>query len=451
MKKITILLLLMLTIIFLASCLKKGTLPPSSKDFDYESNALSFADKLITGDYENIVSTFSLEMKTSLPKESLQTAWESTIAESGAFLDIETTKKESTEDYEIVTVFCQFKNNGVSVRIVYNDQFEVSGLYFNYYDPGTAINLPEGIKEQSIIVGENTTFPLKGKITSSKKETSEIAVVLVHGSGPQDMDSTIFTNKPFRDIAWGLASYGIDVLRYNKRTYSHGASLSKDDLATLTVEQETIEDAILAANLLQEKGYKHIFLIGHSLGGMLSMRIETESDGLFSGIIMLASSPRTLIDIIIDQNEDYIATLTLEKDKKEGNKIVKDEKNKLLAINDWNQKQLKENTIFGLTGNYVKDLLTFDTAQLASNINKPVLVLQGAKDFQIYADKDFPLWKEALAHNKNAEFILYDNLNHLFMLSQGESAGTIEEYKISSTVDQKVIEDMSNFIKKHSN
>jgi predicted dienelactone hydrolase len=44
------------------------------------------------------------------------------------------------------------------------------------------------------------------------------AVVLVHGSGPQDRDEPLGANRVFRDLAEGLASKGVVVLRYDKRT-----------------------------------------------------------------------------------------------------------------------------------------------------------------------------------------------------------------------------------------
>jgi hypothetical protein len=65
------------------------------------------------------------------------------------------------------------------------------------------------------------------------------AVLLVHGSGPQDRDETLPPNKPFRDLAWGLASQGIAVLCYDKRTKVYAASL-KRERDTLTVKEEVI-------------------------------------------------------------------------------------------------------------------------------------------------------------------------------------------------------------------
>src|SRR6202012_3381165 len=51
-------------------------------------------------------------------------------------------------------------------------------------------------------------------------------VVLGHGSGHSDRDETSGGNELFKDLAWGLASRGIAVVRYNKRTYQYPRSLA---------------------------------------------------------------------------------------------------------------------------------------------------------------------------------------------------------------------------------
>lgn len=74
--------------------------------------------------------------------------------------------------------------------------------------------------------------------------------MLVHGSGPNDRDDTIGPNKPFKDLPHGLGARGIAVLRYDKRTKVHGGKMTAPNLK-LTVFEETIEDAALAAALLR--------------------------------------------------------------------------------------------------------------------------------------------------------------------------------------------------------
>src|SRR5215831_9873048 len=127
------------------------------------------------------------------------------------------------------------------------------------------------------------------------------AVVLVHGSGPNDRDETVGANAPFRDLAWGLADRGVAVLRYEKRTRAHAAQLAT--VETFTVREETTDDAIRAAALLRAHDRidpKRIFVLGHSLGGTVAPRIAAE-DRALAGIVIMAGSTRPLADVARDQ------------------------------------------------------------------------------------------------------------------------------------------------------
>lgn len=301
------------------------------------------------------------------------------------------------------------------------------------------------ISETPITVGKGTDYPLKGLITTGKTP-SKTAVVLVQGSGSSDKNETVFENTPFLDLAHGLALQGIDSIRYDKRTFVHGRKIAALSPGEFTIVQETIEDAILAAKLLQEQGYEHIYLLGHSLGGMMALRIDQESGGLFDGLILLAGSPRYLTDIIIDQNAAVISAMTDPAEQQKGQAIVDAEVEKLNNLATLSQEELNNAVVFGMPGPYLLDLNRVDTAELARASTKPILVLQGSADFQVYADKDFPLWKECLKDNPKAQFRLYDGLNHLFMESKGDKQGTVEEYKTKGTLAQPVIDDIAKFI-----
>ena len=70
--------------------------------------------------------------------------------------------------------------------------------------------------------------------------------------GPNDRDETIGPNKPFRDLAHGLASRGIAVLRYEKRTKEHPILMAMS-VNTITVKEETIDDAVAAVEALASR------------------------------------------------------------------------------------------------------------------------------------------------------------------------------------------------------
>ena len=147
------------------------------------------------------------------------------------------------------------------------------------------------IKEK-IIIGENTKYPLNGLLTLPVDTTKPVpAVVFVHGSGSSNMDEKVGKLTPFKDLAEGLAKHGIASIRYDKRSFAHGFKMLKDKSRPITVKEETIEDAILATELLRKDSRidpQKIFIIGHSMGGMLAPRIDAEG-GNFENQIKIHS------------------------------------------------------------------------------------------------------------------------------------------------------------------
>jgi dienelactone hydrolase len=106
----------------------------------------------------------------------------------------------------------------------------------------------------------------------------------------------------------GLASQKIAVLRYVKRTKEYGTQSSST--AAYTVKDETIADANAAVALLAslpEIDRHHVYVLGHSLGGMLAPRIAA-GDGQVAGIIIAAGTVRPLQRVIVEQLK-YLANL----------------------------------------------------------------------------------------------------------------------------------------------
>ena len=131
------------------------------------------------------------------------------------------------------------------------------------------------MKREPIVLGQNTRFPLKGMLMLPDGDGPFPGVVLVHGSGSSNMDEKVGKLTPFRDIAQGLARRGIASVRYDKRSHAHGLKMVLDKAHPITVWEETIEDALLAARLLRgDRRIGPVFLAGHSMGAMLAPRIE---------------------------------------------------------------------------------------------------------------------------------------------------------------------------------
>ncbi|MDY3004801.1 MAG: alpha/beta fold hydrolase, partial [Christensenella hongkongensis] len=302
----------------------------------------------------------------------------------------------------------------------------------------------DAYEEKEVSVGEGE-FALSGILTLPKGAGNYPAVLMVHGSGAQDMNETIGAagNQPFADIAHGLAEQGVASLRYNKRTLQYPDE--PQDPQKLTIEYEVLDDAAAGAQLLkstQGVDPDHIYVLGHSLGGMLAPKI-TEQNGL-NGLISLAGSPRTLEDILYDQSMDEIEKQGLTGDKKDAYVSQLN----LLIDQAKNAKQGDSNVILNAPGNYWYSLNSIDTPDIAKSLSVPMLFLQGGADFQVYPEKDFNEWKTLLAGKPNVEFRLYPNLNHLFMQSSGEKS--LAEYDGKANVDPQVITDIAQWVLAHT-
>ena len=304
---------------------------------------------------------------------------------------------------------------------------------------------------QNILVGEGTQYPLKGKITLPDDVSKPVpAVVFVHGSGSSNMDEKVYKLTPFKDLAEGLAQRGIASIRYDKRSFAHPFKLLKE--RDLTVRQETIEDAILAADLLKQHPSidpEKVFIAGHSMGGMLAPRIDAEG-GNFRGLILLAGSPRKLEDILLYQTRETLSLsgklvrFILEKQ-------IKTLEATFQGLYNLTDEEAKAKKIGGGTSAYYfKEMGEHSVEGYLAQLTKPILVMQGSKDFQVKADVDFVMYQELLADHPDTSFRLYDNLNHCFVPSVfGRIDKAKQEYAVEQHIGHEVISDIADWIHDH--
>jgi dienelactone hydrolase len=282
---------------------------------------------------------------------------------------------------------------------------------------------------------------MAGVFTSPKNASNFPVVIMVHGSGPSDMDETVGPNKPFKDLAAGLAAKGIGSIRYVKRSMVYPKIFNK----AFTVKEEVIDDALSAINLANtlpgvNKG--QIYLLGHSLGGMLAPRIATLAPSL-NGIILAAAPARKLSDLILEQNTFFYKSSgdTSAAGKKQFlESSIEIDKSRLLKLGDI----APDSVILGAPATYWIDLNNHDQLATSKKIKNRILILQGGNDFQVSV-QDFNIWRTTLASNKNASFKLYPDLNHL--LSTQKEKGTGAQYRIPANVNADLINDISIWIK----
>jgi dienelactone hydrolase len=304
---------------------------------------------------------------------------------------------------------------------------------------------PSSFGEQQVTVGAGTDWALPAMLTVPAGKGPYPAVVLVHGSGPNDRDETLGPNKPFQDLAWGLASQGIAVLRYEKRTFAYRGKLGT--LANLTVKEETIDDALAAVALLRRTPNidpKRIFVLGHSLGGMLVPRIGLADKGDIAGFVIFAGATRPLEDEWVRQYE-YIYSLDGQLTSKEQAEIDGYKRQaaliKQLTTADAGRKEL----LLYVPPSYWLDLRGYSPPEAALRLKQPLLILQGERDYNVTMDS-FHDWERGLAKRANASFKSYPKLDHLFL--EGTGPATDADYVRPRNIPRYVVDDIAVWIKK---
>ena len=301
------------------------------------------------------------------------------------------------------------------------------------------------MKPASIVVGAGTDYPLKGLLTLPEGEPPFPAAVLVHGSGPSNMDEKIYRLTPFRDLAEGLAQRGVATLRYDKRTFAHAKKMKR---SCVTVREETIEDAIRGAELLRSDSRidsDRLFLIGHSMGAMLAPRIDAEGGG-FRGMVLMAGSPCRLEEIMVRQFRQAGA---------QGGpmKLIARLEDRMFSrkfegLYEMSEEEARRKKFAGpMSLWYFKEMGRKTAADYLLETEKPVLILQGGKDFQVLPSVDYAQFQELLRDRKNTEFRLYEDLNHLFVKGiYNDILKAGKEYQVEQHIGPEVLNDIAAFL-----
>ncbi len=437
---------------------------------DYSARATEIVNDLATRQFDKVFAQFNPTMAAAVPADKLAPGWDQVISREGAFQKINSTQVIEQSGYHVATVACAFEKASLAVVLAFDDSGHIAGLHFapaespqeaapdasTWSAPPYAD--PSKFHEESVTVSDGP-WKMPGTLSIPNGKGPFSAVVLVAGSGPNDADETIGPNKPFKDLAWGLATDGIAVLRYPKRTHEYGAKSSVDP-QNLTVKDEYIDDARAAVALLASRpeiNSKRIFLAGHSEGGYLAPRIVAgvpEIGGIIigvdpqiAGIIILEGSTRPIEQLVIEQLQ-YEAKLG-GPNAAQIEKAIPEAQKDAQAIES---PDLKPGTTVSLLGaqipsSYFLDLRGYDPCAVAASLKIPIYVTQGGRDYQVTAT-DFANWQKALAGHSNATLKLYPPLNHLLLSGAGPSKP--EEYFVAGQhVSADVVTDLAAWINSH--
>jgi dienelactone hydrolase len=411
--------------------------------------ATDVANDLVNRRFADVAARFSPDVAQKLTVPQLEQTWSMMVQQGGAVREVGTARlAQSANGVSLVIVPITLERLAVDLRLAIASD-KIAGIFLAppermgqtaptwsppaYVDAAKFTSVEVTVGAAPTALGGTLTLP-----KTADPAAKVPAVVLIHGSGINDRDETIGPNRPFRDIAEGLATRGIAALRYDKRTKAHPEAFG----GSFTVREEVLDDARAAVALLASRpeiDAGRIVIVGHSLGGTLAPRIA-DGDHDIAAVAILAGATRPLPTLFIEQAE-YLASLH--------GPIDDTTRQRLDAIKAGAARALAAKAsdgatkILGIPAAYWADLNAYDAAAAAAGLSLPLLILQGGRDYQVTA-ADLDRYKTALAGHSNVTMREFPRLNHLFMLSPGK--GGPDDYRRLGHVAAPVIATLAMFV-----
>ncbi len=398
-------------------------------DGDATTNA--FLGALKIDDFATAVSHFDAALTSGLSQEKLAVVWTSQKQKAGNLIRWTIEQRAHANGNDIQVAHLKFERGELQALLSIAPQTQkLTGLFLK---PLPKAAPPPAYVDQTAFRSEEATigkspFALSATLTRPNGNGPFAAAVLVHGSGPNDRNGSIGANKPLKDLAEGLSSRGIIVIRYDKRTFQHGHQLKNN----LSIDDEVIDDAVSAVKHLKDRSDvdpQRIFIIGHSLGALLAPEIAHKSAPV-AGAVLLAPPGRAPWDVIVAQMKYLEAP---------ADKLALAE----AAADQLRTGQYGPDALLGVPASYWKDWASHDGVTMAKLLKRPLLIMRGDRDYQV-TDDDIANWRSGLQSVSNVEFATVTGSNHLFIKGTGKSHPS--EYEIAGHVDELVIHKIVSFI-----
>ncbi len=404
--------------------------------------AVAVTEMARNGRFEEVESLFAPPLRAVVSAETLRAGWAALAGGKGPVRGIGAPAAEPTEAGLVrvrVPVMCE--HGDLTVVMSVDGAGLLQGLKIEpvavaWAPPAYAV--PDRFAERDVQVGSGP-MAVPGTLSVPCGDGPWPGVVLLGGGGPFDRDQTSGPNKPLKDLAWGLASRGVAVVRFDKVTYAHPGQL-----ADFTIADEYVPHAVAAAGLLRDHPAvdpARVFVAGHSAGGKAAPRVAAAEPAV-AGLVILAGDTGPMHQAAV-RVARYLAALDPGPTMEAFAETIT--RQAALAGSPGLSPATPASELpYGLPASYWLDLREYDPVATAAALDKPLLILQGGRDYQVTTEDDLPGWQAGLGHRADVTIRVYDADDHLFFPGTGPSAPA--EHERPQHVDPAVVADIARWL-----
>jgi uncharacterized protein len=408
--------------------------------------ASTVAELLAAERFDDVEAAFAPRLRAAVSAETLRTGWSTETARIGRVSDIGPGVPEPGKAGLVrVSNPVTGERGALTVVVSVDDAGRLHGLRLaapaeaTWQPPRYA--RPDRFTEQEVSLRAEAAPTVPGTLTLPRARGPWPGVVLLGGGGPFDRDQTVGPNKPLKDLAWGLASRGVAVLRFDKVTHRHPEVMTAPGF---TIVDEYLPHAVAAVRLLRGRAGvdpDRVFVLGHSAGGKVAPRVAAAEPSV-SGLVILAGDAAPLPGAAV-RAARHLATVQPGPEARDAVEVLRRQA-ALVDSPDLLPTAPAADLLFGWPASYWLDLRGYDQVASAASVDRPMLIAQGGRDYQVTVDDDLARWRTGLAHRTDVTLRVYAADDHFFFPGDGPS--TAADYAAPRHVDPAVVADIAQWL-----
>jgi len=404
--------------------------------------AAHFVDLADRGRWQDIEALFAPNLRAVVSADAVQAGWTSEALPLGDLAGLGPAHAEQIDGgLTRVSVPVSFAKGDLTVVIATTGDGLLQGLRLaaagEWAPPPYAA--PKRFAEHEVVVGDGP-LAVPGTLTVPRAGGPFAAAILLSGGGPFDRDGTAGPLKPLKDLAWGLASRGIASLRFDKVSAVHPEVLA--EMLEFTAADEYLpyaRDAFRQLHRNPEISSDRIHVVGHSMGGKMAPRVAEAEPGI-AGLVLLAADAVPMQRAVVRTVRHLVSlgaipAAAVAAVEQQAANVERD---------DLSSSTPTEDLPLGYSGAYWLDLRSYDPVATAGKLDRPMLILQGGRDYQVTEADDLALWRAGLGDRPDVDIRVHAADNHMFAPGTGPS--TPAEYSTPANVDPAVVDDIVMWI-----
>lgn len=426
--------------------------------------AVSLLEALRREDFEEVRRSLALPLRLLVSSHIIAELWKQASTLTGPIESVSDVQYHKQGYFPVVKALVRYQKGAFATTVTVGPWGSVLG--FHLHAPvsmglteasSTPVYVDEdGFCETKLRINPFWVFPgAEAALAVPRLQGRKPAVLFLQGSGIMDLDISIGAQQPAKDLAWGLASAGIVVLRVGKPLawLAYKTKISGD----VTAADEYLYTGIAALKHLArhpDVDLTRIFVVGLSMGGRFAPRLCHESPIAIAGMVSIAGLAQGLCEAFIAQSKYN------QKHFPRDHESYYNEVSKLQELSD----ALKNNSLtknspspisslpIQLPLSYFIDDEQNDPLGVVKNLNTRILIMQGMCDWQVPAEENLAVWRnacETLIERKQVTFRRYVHLPHTMVPLDPAKEGPagLKQYEQPGHVAPQVISDLVDFVK----